>query len=240
MYGNAGGVLGWLGIIALVFGVLFAVYIIVLIIVLMSPKTPNKGTFLALFGGPLVYIYVGKWGKAIGLYIVLLITGGFGFIFLWPYSMVNIRTDVRRYLEDNKIREVSIKKLDLEIQKLDRELEDPSISERKPSPVQPQSAQFAQNMNPQKPVSDPPRQSPPTVQAGIYSLIIQINGNGTTVPNEGTYEFKAGTVVFISANPSEGWQFSGWIGQVTDPYMAGTSIEMNSDKTITALFQPSE
>ena len=39
-------VLEWLARIALVFGVLSALYIILLVIVLMSPKTPNKGTFV--------------------------------------------------------------------------------------------------------------------------------------------------------------------------------------------------
>jgi hypothetical protein len=70
-----------------------------------------------------------------------------------------------------------------------------------------------------------------------YNLSMSVNGEGNTVPDKGVYEFKEGTVVYINATPSDGWKFAGWMGQVEDHYSAGTSIEMNSDKTITALFQ---
>lgn len=59
-----GGGFGWIITIFTVVGVLSLLYVIALVILLVSPKTPNKGTILAFFGGPLVYIYVGKWGES--------------------------------------------------------------------------------------------------------------------------------------------------------------------------------
>ncbi|MFC2014201.1 hypothetical protein ACFLU8_04975 [Chloroflexota bacterium] len=221
------GIFGWIITYFTILGILFLAYVIVMIIVMMAPKTPNRGTLLAFFGGPLAYIYVGKWGKAIGLYLLVLITGGFTMLFIWPYSMVNIRTDVRKYLEDNVVRQTSIQKLGLEVQKLERETANSLIDKAE-----------RLTASPPKPVPSPV--VPAASTTSLHSLSIQVSGEGNTVPAEGTYQFKKGTAVFVNAIASDGWQFAGWIGKVEDAYSPGTSIEIDSDKTVTATFQSLE
>jgi uncharacterized repeat protein (TIGR02543 family) len=68
-----------------------------------------------------------------------------------------------------------------------------------------------------------------------YTLTTNTVGQGSISlnPSGGTYD--AGTVVTVTANPSSGWQFDGWSGDLsgtTNP----TTITMNSNKSITATF----
>jgi hypothetical protein len=89
-------------IIILIFFLIIAP-ILLIIISLIPPKTPNKGTILAIFIGPLAYIYVHKWGKALLLFILGWLTAGIIHLIIWPYSIFNIRTEVRRYNEELEI-----------------------------------------------------------------------------------------------------------------------------------------
>jgi PKD repeat protein len=68
-----------------------------------------------------------------------------------------------------------------------------------------------------------------------YTLTTNTVGQGsiTLDPSGGTYD--AGTVVTVTANPSSGWQFDYWSGDLsgsTNP----TNITMNADKSVTATF----
>jgi hypothetical protein len=213
--------------VAIVLGALSLLYIIAMVIIMMAPKTPNKGTILAFFGGPLAYIYVGKWGKAIGLYLLVWITSGIAILFLWPYSMVNIRTNVRTYLEDQVIRQSNLQKVGLEVQKLKYEVNNSQIDKEERMPVPPPS-----------PVLSPESSAIPTQKQ--YTLSLKVSGEGKTVPAEGVRQFKEGTVVYVNASPSENWRFAGWIGAVEDPYSPETSVDVSSDKIVTATFLPSE
>jgi len=68
-----------------------------------------------------------------------------------------------------------------------------------------------------------------------YSLAMVVEGGGTTSPVPGYSRYDGGTVVPISATPSPGWVFDHWSGDLsgdTNP----TSIIMDSDKTVTAVF----
>ncbi|NNG00893.1 MAG: hypothetical protein HKM93_16010 [Desulfobacteraceae bacterium] len=77
--------------------------IILLIMALIPPKTANKGTIIAILIGPLAYIYVDKWGKALILFFLGWLTAGIIHLIIWPYSIFNIRTEVRRYNEEMEI-----------------------------------------------------------------------------------------------------------------------------------------
>ena len=79
--------------------------IVLLVAALNPPKTPNKGSIIAVFIGPLAYIYVGNWAKAVGLFILGWITAGIIHLIIWPYSIFNIRRDVRRFNEDEALRQ---------------------------------------------------------------------------------------------------------------------------------------
>jgi len=77
----------------------------------------------------------------------------------------------------------------------------------------------------------------PALKTSQYSLALKVTGEGVLVPAEGTHQFKTGTIVYVNASPSEGWEFVGWIGDVDEPYTQGTTLTMDVDKTITATFQ---
>ena len=70
----------------------------------------------------------------------------------------------------------------------------------------------------------------------MHNLTMRISGNGTTAPTLGDYDYVEGTVVNITANPDGGWRFERWIGEVSNPNAASTTLTMDSDKTITASF----
>ncbi len=69
-----------------------------------------------------------------------------------------------------------------------------------------------------------------------YILTMAVNGNGTTDPSVGTHSYPTGTVVTITANPSTGYQFVSWNGEVADPNSQVTAVTMNASKTVTANF----
>ena len=79
----------------------------------------------------------------------------------------------------------------------------------------------------------PPVACPTTT---THNLTINVNGQGTTNPGLGTYEYVDGTQATITASPASGWKFDHWGGDAS-----GTSstivITMDSDKDVTADFE---
>jgi len=84
----------------------------------------------------------------------------------------------------------------------------------------------------------PSNNVPPVVCPSVttHDLTIIVDGQGTTNPSVGTYEYDSGTQVTITASPASGWEFDHWSGDAS-----GTSptiiITMDSDKDITAYFE---
>ncbi len=76
----------------------------------------------------------------------------------------------------------------------------------------------------------------------VYDLTISSNAGGSvTTPGEGTFTHGAGTVVDLVARAEEGYDFVDWTGDVgTIAYVNyySTTITMDSDKSITANFEP--
>lgn len=72
--------------------------------------------------------------------------------------------------------------------------------------------------------------------ATTHDLTISVNGQGTTNPSAGTYEYDSGTEITITASPASGWKFDHWSGDTS-----GTSptivITMDCDKDVTAYFE---
>jgi uncharacterized repeat protein (TIGR02543 family) len=85
----------------------------------------------------------------------------------------------------------------------------------------------------------PPAEVTPTDAAtekpAQFVLKVDIAGNGKVVlgPDGGSYD--PGTVVTITAVPDDGWQFSGWTGEVSN-YKNPTTIRMDKDQTVKATF----
>jgi len=69
-----------------------------------------------------------------------------------------------------------------------------------------------------------------------YNLTINIEGEGSTEPSEGTYTYDEGDLVTIEAIPYEGRSFIEWIGDYTGTEKEIT-ITMDRNKTITAVFE---
>lgn len=76
------------------------------------------------------------------------------------------------------------------------------------------------------------------VQASLdtYTLSVAKTGEGTVVPSEGTHVYAADTVVSLTATPASGWLFDHWTGSVADPALAQTTIAMDADQSVTAVF----
>ncbi len=69
-----------------------------------------------------------------------------------------------------------------------------------------------------------------------YTLKINIEGQGSTTPSEGTHTYRDGENVTIMSSPDSGWYFHNWTGDHTDREDTIT-ISMDEDKEITANFK---
>jgi len=70
------------------------------------------------------------------------------------------------------------------------------------------------------------------------NLIISIEGEGFTDPEEGTHKYEEGTDVTVTATPSEGWRFVEWQGDHPEDESdeREITITMDEDKSLTAVF----
>ena len=69
-----------------------------------------------------------------------------------------------------------------------------------------------------------------------FELTIVIQGQGTTSPAAGTHTYDEGTDVTITATPATGWEFVRWEGDATGT-SPSTTVTMDDDKTVTAVFE---
>ncbi len=69
-----------------------------------------------------------------------------------------------------------------------------------------------------------------------YTLTVNVEGEGTTDPEEGIHSYEKGDIVTVEATPAEDWIFVEWIG---DEVGTDTTIEINmyENKSITAVFE---
>ncbi len=68
-----------------------------------------------------------------------------------------------------------------------------------------------------------------------YTLTVQTSGQGSVVTMPPGNTFDAGTILILMAQPSSGWEFSAWSGDVSGT-TANQQLTMDADKTITATF----
>ncbi|MEF8873781.1 MAG: CARDB domain-containing protein, partial [Candidatus Thermoplasmatota archaeon] len=77
-----------------------------------------------------------------------------------------------------------------------------------------------------------------SVGEGQHELVINVDGEGNTTPDEGTYTYNEAERVQLSAHPAEGWTFMGWTGDV--PAGEGDNREVtlliDKDRSVTAHF----
>ena len=67
-------------------------------------------------------------------------------------------------------------------------------------------------------------------------LTMAVNGSGSTDPAAGTHIYPLGSTVNITATPAAGWRFVNWSGDVHDISSANTTVVLDNNKTVTAIF----
>ncbi len=72
-----------------------------------------------------------------------------------------------------------------------------------------------------------------------YKLSIDVEGEGSTYPEQGTYDYYSGEKAYLRADPEEEWSFSHWSGNVTEEKMLEREMTMimEKNKSITAHFE---
>ena len=70
-----------------------------------------------------------------------------------------------------------------------------------------------------------------------YTLTVQVEGQGTVDPPEGTHVYGYGGMVTLTATPAPGWRFDRWEGAVTGAANPGTVV-MTADRNVKAVFLP--
>jgi Divergent InlB B-repeat domain len=86
------------------------------------------------------------------------------------------------------------------------------------------------------PIRDPSCNASVVGQAEILTIIVSPPAGGTTTPPPGGNPEPENTVAVVTAIPNPGFAFSGWLGNVTAPANASTTVVMNQPQTITANF----
>jgi|GEM_PF-1931743 len=73
-----------------------------------------------------------------------------------------------------------------------------------------------------------------------YNLNINIDGNGTTTPAEGSHTYYENTEVDLTANPADGSEFEKWVIDGDDVMESSTQVIMEGDITAAAHFGEEE
>jgi len=75
------------------------------------------------------------------------------------------------------------------------------------------------------------------IETGVetYTLTVNTSGNGSVTKSLDQETYPAGTIVTLTAEPDEGWQFDSWSGNLTGNTNP-TTITMDANKTVTATF----
>ncbi|MFP3871733.1 MAG: InlB B-repeat-containing protein, partial [Candidatus Aenigmatarchaeota archaeon] len=73
-------------------------------------------------------------------------------------------------------------------------------------------------------------------ELSYYTLTVNVEGEGTTDPEEGTHSYEEGEVVTVEATPADGWQFVEWTDDETGTEST-LEITMDENKSITAVFE---
>ena len=68
------------------------------------------------------------------------------------------------------------------------------------------------------------------------TLTVEKEGEGEVTPTVGRHRYEQDTVVVLSAFPVSGWRFVRWEGEVADPGSSQTTVVMESDRLVRAVF----
>jgi len=68
------------------------------------------------------------------------------------------------------------------------------------------------------------------------ALTLAVSGAGSVNPGAGTYQFEKDTLIIVEAEPKEGWVFSHWVGPVADEKSPRTTLVLEEDVELEAVF----
>ena len=69
-----------------------------------------------------------------------------------------------------------------------------------------------------------------------YILTIETYGQGSVQPKAEKREYPEGTIVDLDATPADNWDFDSWLGDVAEYNSAKTTVVVDEDKTVRAVF----
>jgi len=69
-----------------------------------------------------------------------------------------------------------------------------------------------------------------------FTLTISVNGNGTTSPGIGDHQYQEGSVVTLTATPTEGWVFDHWTINTVEYNTSVTQVEIEANTEAIAYF----
>ena len=70
-----------------------------------------------------------------------------------------------------------------------------------------------------------------------FTLTVEVQGQGTVTPAEGTHAYDEGTLVQLTATPAADWEFVRWDGEVDDTDSGQTNVVIDNNMTVTAVFE---
>ena len=85
-------------------------------------------------------------------------------------------------------------------------------------------------------VTEPVETAPVVVTTYTLSIATNMTGAATITPAVGAHTYESGSSVTISAQPLDGYEFVEWQGDVANPSSNSTTVLVNGDKTVTAVF----
>jgi len=76
-------------------------------------------------------------------------------------------------------------------------------------------------------------------EIGVELVLGQSPADGGVVtPDTGVHHFLPDVTIAITAVPQDGYRFSHWLGDVTDPKSNATQIHLNNSKAVMAIYEP--
>jgi hypothetical protein len=79
-------------------------------------------------------------------------------------------------------------------------------------------------------------EGPGDLPAGTFNLAIDVQGEGATEPEAGSYDYAEGSEVNLTATASEGWEFKSWLVNAEEFFNDSITVTMNRDVYALAIF----
>jgi hypothetical protein len=79
-------------------------------------------------------------------------------------------------------------------------------------------------------------EGPGDLPAGTFNLAVDVQGEGATEPEAGSYDYAEGSEVNLTATASEGWEFKSWLVNAEEFFNDSITVTMNRDAYALAIF----